>query len=108
VKLEILRWFNANIGAHHVNHMCSRILYYRLPRVLREHLELRDMGSADFVAKREMRPCAVMGPELREADLLPRDASHLCARAGRLPACGNGLGLLGADDPAMGRRRPGQ
>jgi omega-6 fatty acid desaturase (delta-12 desaturase) len=44
VKLEILRWFNANIGAHHVNHMCSRILYYRLPRVLREHLELRDMG----------------------------------------------------------------
>jgi omega-6 fatty acid desaturase (delta-12 desaturase) len=33
----ILRWFTANIGVHHVHHLCSRIPYYRLPRVLREH-----------------------------------------------------------------------
>ena len=32
----ILRWFTANIGVHHVHHLCSRIPYYRLPRVLRE------------------------------------------------------------------------
>jgi acyl-lipid omega-6 desaturase (Delta-12 desaturase) len=36
----MLRWFTANIGMHHVHHLCSRIPYYRLPRVLREHPEL--------------------------------------------------------------------
>ncbi len=40
----ILRWFTANIGVHHVHHLCSRIPYYRLPRVLREHPELHDIG----------------------------------------------------------------
>jgi omega-6 fatty acid desaturase (delta-12 desaturase) len=40
----ILRWFTANIGMHHVHHLCSRIPYYRLPRALRDHPELRDMG----------------------------------------------------------------
>jgi acyl-lipid omega-6 desaturase (Delta-12 desaturase) len=40
----ILRWFTANFGVHHVHHLCSRIPYYRLPRVLREHPELRDIG----------------------------------------------------------------
>ena len=38
---ESLRWFTANIGVHHVHHLCSRIPCYRLPRVLREHPELR-------------------------------------------------------------------
>ncbi len=37
----ILRWFTANIGVHHVHHLCSGIPCYRLPRVLREHPELR-------------------------------------------------------------------
>jgi omega-6 fatty acid desaturase (delta-12 desaturase) len=39
-----LRWFTANIGMHHVHHLCSRIPYYRLPDVLRDHPELRDIG----------------------------------------------------------------
>jgi len=39
-----LRWFTANIGIHHVHHLCSRIPYYRLPRVLRDHPELRNVG----------------------------------------------------------------
>jgi acyl-lipid omega-6 desaturase (Delta-12 desaturase) len=39
-----LRWFTANIGVHHVHHLCSRIPYYRLPRVLRDYPELRDVG----------------------------------------------------------------
>ncbi len=39
-----LRWFTANIGMHHVHHLSSRIPYYRLPRVLRDHPELRDVG----------------------------------------------------------------
>ena len=40
----ILRWFTANIGVHHVHHLCSRIPYYRLPTVLRDHPELRGVG----------------------------------------------------------------
>src|SRR5277367_1932490 len=40
----VLRWFTANIGVHHVHHLCSRIPYYRLPRVLRDHPELRGVS----------------------------------------------------------------
>ena len=40
----LLRWFTANIGMHHVHHLNSRIPYYRLPRVLRDNPELRDVG----------------------------------------------------------------
>jgi acyl-lipid omega-6 desaturase (Delta-12 desaturase) len=39
-----LRWLTANIGIHHVHHLCSRIPYYRLSRVLRDHPELRAIG----------------------------------------------------------------
>jgi omega-6 fatty acid desaturase (delta-12 desaturase) len=39
-----LRWFTANIGVHHVHHLCSRIPYYRLPRALRDYPELRGLG----------------------------------------------------------------
>ena len=40
----VLRWFTANIGVHHIHHLCSRIPCYRLPQVLRDHPELRDVG----------------------------------------------------------------
>ena len=40
----VLRWFTANIGIHHVHHLCSRIPYYRLPRVLRDYPELGQIG----------------------------------------------------------------
>jgi omega-6 fatty acid desaturase (delta-12 desaturase) len=40
----VLRWFTANIGVHHVHHLSSRIPYYRLTHVLRDHPELKDMG----------------------------------------------------------------
>ena len=41
---NVLRWFTANIGVHHVHHLCSRIPYYRLPRVFRDHPELAAVG----------------------------------------------------------------
>ena len=41
---HILRWFTANIGVHHVHHLCSRIPYYRLPNVLRDYPELGAVG----------------------------------------------------------------
>jgi acyl-lipid omega-6 desaturase (Delta-12 desaturase) len=40
----MLAWFTANIGVHHVHHLCSRIPYYRLPQVLRDHPKLRDVS----------------------------------------------------------------
>ncbi|WP_290650790.1 fatty acid desaturase [Aquisalimonas sp.] len=40
----VLRWFSANIGVHHVHHLCSRIPSYRLPEVLRDYPELRNVG----------------------------------------------------------------
>ncbi|MGJ4954354.1 fatty acid desaturase [Bradyrhizobium sp. HKCCYLRH2015] len=39
-----LHWLTANIGIHHVHHLSSRIPYYRLPVVLRDHPELREIG----------------------------------------------------------------
>lgn len=41
---KILRWITANIGMHHVHHLSSRIPFYRLPEVLRDHAELRTLG----------------------------------------------------------------
>jgi acyl-lipid omega-6 desaturase (Delta-12 desaturase) len=40
----VLRWFTANIGIHHVHHLCSRIPCYRLGETLRDHPELREAG----------------------------------------------------------------
>jgi omega-6 fatty acid desaturase (delta-12 desaturase) len=39
-----LRWFTANIGIHHVHHLASRIPFYRLGDVLRDHPELRGVS----------------------------------------------------------------
>jgi omega-6 fatty acid desaturase (delta-12 desaturase) len=40
----VLRWFTANIGMHHIHHLCSRIPYYRLPLVLLHHPDLGGIG----------------------------------------------------------------
>lgn len=39
-----LRWLTANIGAHHIHHLSSRIPSYRLGEVLRDHPELREVS----------------------------------------------------------------
>lgn len=39
-----LRWITGNIGVHHVHHLSSRVPFYRLPEVLRDHPELGDIG----------------------------------------------------------------
>jgi acyl-lipid omega-6 desaturase (Delta-12 desaturase) len=40
----VLRWLTANIGVHHVHHLMSRIPSYRLPEVLKDHPQLRDIN----------------------------------------------------------------
>ena len=37
-----LRWMSGNIGIHHVHHLYSRIPFYRLPEVIRDHRELAE------------------------------------------------------------------
>jgi acyl-lipid omega-6 desaturase (Delta-12 desaturase) len=39
-----LMWLTGNIGIHHLHHLSSRIPFYRLPQVLRDFPELRDVG----------------------------------------------------------------
>lgn len=39
-----LHWLTGNIGIHHVHHLCSRIPFYRLPQVLRDHPSLATVG----------------------------------------------------------------
>jgi omega-6 fatty acid desaturase (delta-12 desaturase) len=45
----VIRWFTGNIGIHHVHHLSSRIPFYRLPEVLRDHEHLRDLGRVTMV-----------------------------------------------------------
>ena len=41
---RVIRWFTGNIGIHHVHHLTSRIPFYRLPEVLRDHPRLSEVG----------------------------------------------------------------
>jgi omega-6 fatty acid desaturase (delta-12 desaturase) len=45
----VMRWFTANIGVHHVHHLCSRIPFYHLDRVLRDNPELSSVGRITLV-----------------------------------------------------------
>jgi omega-6 fatty acid desaturase (delta-12 desaturase) len=45
----VLQWLTANIGVHHVHHLCSRIPYYRLPAVLRDHPSLQNLGRLRLI-----------------------------------------------------------
>ncbi|MEM9843445.1 MAG: fatty acid desaturase [Pseudomonadota bacterium] len=51
----ILRWITGNIGVHHVHHMASRIPFYRLPDVLRDHDAL---ANSNRVTLRQSLSCA--------------------------------------------------
>ncbi len=44
-----LRWLTADIGIHHVHHLASRIPFYRLSEVLKDHPELRDIGRLSIL-----------------------------------------------------------
>lgn len=40
----VLRWFTANIGLHHVHHLCSTVPFYRLPEILKVQPELATLN----------------------------------------------------------------
>lgn len=39
-----LMWISGNIGIHHVHHLSSRIPFHKLPQVIKDHPELKDIG----------------------------------------------------------------
>ena len=41
---HVLRWFTANIGIHHIHHLCSQIPYRPPARVLRDNPQLAAPG----------------------------------------------------------------
>lgn len=51
---RVLRWFTANIGVHHVHHLQSRVPFYRLPEILRDHPQL---DQAQRLTLRESVAC---------------------------------------------------
>lgn len=75
----ILRWFTANIGVHHVHHLCSRIPYYRLGRVLSDHPELRAVGRLTLL---QSLRCVrlVLWDEDRRKLVSFRDLKSACSR----------------------------
>ncbi|MBF9057729.1 fatty acid desaturase [Rhodobacterales bacterium HKCCSP123] len=73
-----LRWITGNIGVHHVHHLASRIPFYRLPEVLRDHDAL---VQSNRVTLHESLSCA----RLALWDETERRLVTF-AEAGRLPA----------------------
>lgn len=52
---KVLQWFSANIGIHQVHHLYSRIPFYRLTEVIRDHGEL---ATVNRLTIRESLSCA--------------------------------------------------
>ncbi len=42
-------WITGNIGIHHVHHLSSRIPFYKLPKVLKAHPELKEISRLKFM-----------------------------------------------------------
>jgi acyl-lipid omega-6 desaturase (Delta-12 desaturase) len=74
----VLRWFTANIGVHHIHHLCSRIPCYRLPDVLRDHPQLAAVGRITVLQSFRCIRLALWDEEERrlvsfaEADISPK------------------------------------
>ena len=71
---SVLRWFTANIRVHHVRHLCSRIPYYRLPRVLRDHPELAAVGRLTLLKSSPLRAHGSLGRKEAAAHFISPDA----------------------------------
>ena len=44
-----LMWVTGNIGVHHVHHLSARIPFYHLPKILKDHPELKSVGRLTFI-----------------------------------------------------------
>jgi acyl-lipid omega-6 desaturase (Delta-12 desaturase) len=81
----ILRWFTANIGVHHVHHLQSRVPFYRLPEILRDHPQLAEAQRLTLRESLEGRRTAALGRKDPPPRLLRRGPRGLSAASGPLP-----------------------
>lgn len=74
----VLRWVTGNIGIHHIHHLASRIPYYRLPEVLRDHPQLANIGR---ITIRDSLRCVklVLWDDQRQKLVSFRDAASMAA-----------------------------
>ncbi len=61
----VLAWFTANIGVHHVHHLCSAIPFYQLNAVLRDHPELGGVGRITLWESIRCIPLALWDEDAR-------------------------------------------
>jgi acyl-lipid omega-6 desaturase (Delta-12 desaturase) len=61
-----LRWLTGHIGVHHVHHLSSRVPFYRLPAVLRDHPELRHIGRLTLLESLRCARLVLWDEERRE------------------------------------------
>ena len=61
----VLRWFTANIGVHHVHHLCSRIPNYRLQDCLKHVPELRRINRVTLLESFKCVPLTLWDEERR-------------------------------------------
>lgn len=54
-----LMWLTGNIGIHHVHHLSSRIPFHRLPQILEDYPELKDIGRITFWQSLKCVPLAL-------------------------------------------------
>ncbi|XKF15746.1 fatty acid desaturase [Halomonas sp. BLK-85] len=66
-----LRWITANIGVHHVHHLASRIPFYRLPEVLADFPQLREISRLTLKQSLDCTRLALWDEERRR--LVPFD-----------------------------------
>jgi acyl-lipid omega-6 desaturase (Delta-12 desaturase) len=77
----VLRWFSANIGVHHVHHLCSRIPFYRLPQALRDHPDLANVGRLTLLQSLACVRLVLWDETARRLITFRELRTHFCADA---------------------------
>jgi len=106
----VLRWFTANIGVHHVHHLCSRIPYYRLPQVLRNHPELKGIRLGFRPSSPVRLPRRrILASSPKESGATAHPAHRGPERGRRLPSAPGGSATpAGGDNRGCGCRGGGR
>ncbi len=81
----VLRWFTANIGFHHIHHVCSRIPNYRLQRCFEENLEVQRVTRLSIVESVRTLRMSLWDEEERKLVGF-RDLPRIFRRLGHRPA----------------------
>jgi omega-6 fatty acid desaturase (delta-12 desaturase) len=75
-----IMWLTGNIGIHHVHHLSSRIPFYKLPKVIKAHPELKEIGRLKFWKSLRCVKLALWDENTRRL-ITFREARHLAAAA---------------------------